>query len=250
MHDDPMSDLVSAVPPHEPSEDALAFAGKAALTAVPIIGPVVAEALSHALDSRQAQRQHDFNLQIAYALTRAVERLDVGLTVEHVVSSDEFVAAVTRAQRVASETASQTKRKRLAEAAVNGGAWSPFSRTEREQFTRLVDEFGDLHIFLLHFYADPKAWLDAHGMESEYANIWTASPSKPLSAALGAAEQEWSGPVTQVVADLSRSGLAEVPLNTHMSADGVLASRTNEKGQRFLSFLNEASSASAEAPLL
>jgi hypothetical protein len=245
-----MSDLVSAVPPHEPSEDALAFAGKAALSAFPIFGPMAAEALGHALDTRQSQRQHDFNLQIAYALTGALERLDASLTIEDIVANDEFVAAVTRAQRVASETASAKKRERLATAAVNGGGWAPFSASEREQFTRLVEEFHDLHVFLLHFYTDPKGWLDAHDMQDAYTGIYMASASAPLSAVLGASEQEWSAPVTQAASDLSRNGLADIPLRTIMSADGVIAARTSEKGRRLLAFLNEPSSASVDAPVL
>lgn len=250
MPDDPMSDLVSAVPPHEPSEDTLAFAGKAALSAVPIIGPMAAEVLSHALDFRQARRQHDFNLQIADALTRAVERLDPSLTVEHVVGSDEFVAAVTRAQRVASETASETKRKRLAAAAVNGGDWTPFSASEREQFTRLVEEFHDLHVFLLHYFVDPKAWLDSHGLQDQYERLYMAGAGTPLSAVLGGPEEQWRAPVDQAVSDLARNGLADIPLRTIMSADGVIAARTSEKGRSFLAFLNEPASASAEAPSL
>ena len=72
-----MTDLVSYVPPHEPADDTLAFAGKAALSAIPVVGPIAAETLAHALDTRQAERQHDFNLKVAYALTEALERLDV-----------------------------------------------------------------------------------------------------------------------------------------------------------------------------
>lgn len=248
MHTENMSDIISAVPGHEPADDTLAFASKAALSAIPIVGPLIAETLTYALDTRQAARQHEFNVLVAGALTDALGRLDKSFSIEDVVDSDEFVAAVTRAQRVASETADLNKRRRLASAAVNGGAWAPFSTSEREQFTRLVSDFDELHVFLLHFYVDPKAWLDAHELSSVYENIYMASGSAPLSAVLGAAGADWEPPVKQAVADLSRSGLADVPLTTIMSADGVIASRTSEKGRRFLAFLNESNSATAPAP--
>jgi hypothetical protein len=243
-----MDDLVSAVPGHEPADDTLAFAGKAALSAVPIIGPLIAETLAYALDTRQAARQHEFNLLVAGALTDALARLGESLSIEDVVDSDEFVAAVTRAQRVASETADLNKRRRLASAAVNGGAWAPFSTSEREQFTRLVSDFDELHIFLLHFYVDPKAWLDAHELSSVYENMYMASCSAPLSTVLGAAEADWEPPVKQAVADLSRNGLADIPLTTIMSADGVISPRASEKGRRFLVFVNEPDSADVPAP--
>lgn len=243
-----MTDLVSAVPPHEPADDTLAFAGKAALSAIPVVGPIAAETLAHALDTRQASRQHDFNLQVAYALTDALERLDERLTVEGVVDSDEFIAAITRAQRAAAETASQAKRRRLASAVVNGGSWAPFTASEREQFTRLVDDFDELHVFLLHYFTDPKGWLEAHGLYEQHSNIYMAGAGTPLVSAFGAPEREWSAPVEQAVADLARAGLADVPLKTTMSADGVFSARTHEKGQRFLSFIGEPPSVEAEPP--
>jgi hypothetical protein len=243
-----MSDLVSAVPPHEPAEDTLAYVGKAALGAIPLIGSIAAETLAHALDTRQAERQHDFNLKVAYALTEALERLDASLTVEDVVDSDEFVAAITRAQRAAAETASQAKRRRLASAVVNGGSWAPFSASEREQFTRLVDEFDELHVFLLQYFTDPRGWLEARDLYEQHSNIYTAGVGTPLSSALGAPESEWSAPVAQAVADLARTGLADVPLRTTMSADGVFSPRTHEKGRRFLSFIGEPPAVEAEPP--
>ncbi|WP_065569662.1 hypothetical protein [Microbacterium oleivorans] len=245
-----MSDLVSAVPPHEPSEDALAFAGKAALGAIPLVGSIAAEAVAHALDTRQAARQHDFNMQVAYALTEALSRLDDSLTVEDVLGSDEFLAAITRAQRAAAETASQTKRRRLASAAVNGGSWAPFSESEREQFTRLVDEFSELHVFLLQYFTDPKGWLEAHGLYEQHSNIYMAGVKTPLASAFGAPQAEWSAPVDQAAADLDRAGLAYIPLTTTMSADGVFSPRTHQKGRRFLDFVGEPSSVDAEPPAL
>jgi hypothetical protein len=243
-----MTDLVSAVPPHEPADDTLAFASKAALSAIPVVGPIAAETLAHALDTRQAERQHDFNLKVAYALTEALERLDASLTVEDVLDSDEFVAAITRAQRAAAETASQAKRRRLASAVANGGSWAPFSASEREQFTRLVDEFHELHVFLLHYFIDPKGWLDAHGLYEQHSNILMGGVGGPLASALGAPEKEWSAPVTQAVADLGRTGLAEIPLKTSMGPDGVFAPRTSQKGSRFLAFIGEPPSVEAEPP--
>lgn len=243
-----MSDLVSAVPPHEPAEDALAFAGKAALGAIPVVGPIAAETLAHALNMRQSERQHDFNIKVAYALTDALERLDASITVEDVVDSDQFVAAITRAQRVAAETASQAKRRRLASAVVNGGTWAPFSASEREQFTRLVDDFDELHVFLLQYFTDPKGWLEARGLYEQHSNILMGGVAGPLASALGAPEATWSAPVTQAAADLGRAGLAEIPLKTSMSADGVFAPRTSPKGARFLAFIGEPPSTQADPP--
>ncbi|WP_341936120.1 hypothetical protein MRBLWO14_001808 [Microbacterium sp. LWO14-1.2] len=116
---------------------------------VPLIGSVAAEAIAHAMDARQMQRQHDFNVAVAQALARVD---DGTLKLDDIVRSDDFIAGVTRAQRIAAETASERKRVRLANAVANEGSWAPFSRSEREQFSRLVGEFGELHIWLLHYF--------------------------------------------------------------------------------------------------
>lgn len=88
-----MTDHLSAlVPPHEPAKDALAAAAKAALSAVPVVGPFAAEALAHALEVRQSERQHRFNAEVAQALTSVMGRLDTTLSLEDVLS-DEFLAA-------------------------------------------------------------------------------------------------------------------------------------------------------------
>lgn len=240
--------LESAVPPHEPSEDALAFAGKTALNAIPIVGPMAAEALAHALDSRQAARRHEFDLLLARSLQDVLDQLDGALTIETVVNSDEFVAAVARAQRAAAETAGESKRRRLARAAVNDGSWAPFTRSERHQFVRLVRDFDDLHVFLLQYFTDPTAWLSTHGHQEVMAGIFMAGVQTPFAAIFELPQAEWSGPVEQAVKDLKAAGLADIPLTTMMSTDGILASRTNEKGRRFLSFIAASNLAEAKPP--
>lgn len=243
-----MSDLDALVPPHEPAEGALAFAGKAALSVVPVIGPLAAETLAHALESKQAQRQHDFNVAIAAALTAAIERLDGSTTFEDMVSSDEFIAAITRGHRVAAETSSEQKRRRLAEAVVNGGSWAPFAEAEREQFTRLVGDFDALHIWLLHYFTDPAGWLQARDLYQQHTNIVMAAIEDPLGSAFNVPQADWDGPVRQAAADLDRNGLASIPLTTMMSAHGIFAPRTSSKGKRFLKFINEPDSIVIDAP--
>lgn len=248
LHDEAMTDLEALVPPHEPAEDTFAYAGKAALSAIPVVGPLAAETLAFALESRQAQRQHDFNMAIAQALTGALAQLDETATLEDIVGSDEFIAAVTRAQRAAAETASEQKRHRLAAAVANGGSWAPFSASEREQFTRLVDEFDGLHVWMLHYFTNPAEWLKARGLYAQHENLLMGGISGPLESALGVSSDIAHGPVTQAAADLERNGLASIPLTTTMSADGVFSARTNAKGRRFLAFLNEPESITVDAP--
>lgn len=243
-----MKDFDALVPPYEPAEDALALAGKAALSLLPVIGPFAAETLALALETRQAERQHEFNQAIAHALTEVMSRLDAGTAVEDIIGSDEFIAAVTGAQRMAAETASHRKRQRLAAAVANGGSWAPYSASDREQFKRLVEQFDELHVWLLHYFVDPTSWLQSRELYSQHANLMMGGIEGPLGSALGVSPKVWRGPVTQAAADLERAGLASIPLTTTMSAQGVFAPRTSERGRRFLAFLNEPDSLAADPP--
>lgn len=263
MHDCVMDDLVSAVPGHEPADDTLAFAGKAALSAIPVIGPLAAETLAYALDTRQAARQHEFNVLVAGALTEAIGRLDGTLAFEDIVDSDEFVASIARASRVASETVSCSKRKRLAAAVANSGDWSVFAKRERTLFGRLVEDFDDLHVWLLHYLSDPEAWLAKHGYppgDGQAEDVirlpkptphLTPGDENPLTTVFGVPFKTYYPVITQVVGDLERAGLTSNELRDQLRRLWpALHGTTNDKGRRFLHFLDEQSSADVEAPEL
>lgn len=246
-------DLVAMVPAHEPAEELLAFAGQQALGVIPVVGSIAADTLAHALQARQAQRQHDFDVAIAGALTRVLTTIHDAPAVEDIVNSDEFVAAVTRAQRAAAETASADKRRRLAAAVANGGSWAPFSASEREQFTRLAEEFSPLHIWLLHYFVDPERWMTARGLFAQFSHVTMGTVQRPLQTALGASgdlDDQWWEAVAQAAGDLERNGLGRIPLATMMSSDGIFESRTSDKGLRFLLFINEPASAEQDPPAL
>lgn len=243
-----VTDYENLVPPHEPAQDALALASKAALSLIPLVGPLASDTLAHALEARQAERQHAFDIAMARALTDTISRLDAAATPEEIVASDEFIAAVTRAQRAAAETASDIKRRRLAAAVANGGGWAPFSASERDQFTRLTEEFGELHVWLLHYFTDPAAWLKSRDLYDQFSNIMMGGIGGPLSSALRAEQGVWIEPVSQAAADLDRAGLASIPLTTTMGIDGIFAPRTSGKGHRFLAFINETDSVTSEPP--
>ena len=243
-----MSDIEELIPPHEPSQDTFAFAVRTAASLIPMVGPLAAETLAHALETRQAQRQYDFNVAVAKAITSNIASSESEISVEDIVRSDEFIAAITRAQRAAAETASASKRARLAAAVANSGSWAPFSESERGQFARLLEDLDELHIWLLHYFVDPAAWLKHRGMYEQHANVYMGGISGPLATALGQPEQSWHEPVKQASADLERAGLASIPLGTTMSADGIFSPRTSHKGVRFLAYIAESDSTGAAPP--
>jgi hypothetical protein len=64
----------------------------------------------------------------------------------------ETAASMASCAQVTNKTASDDKRRRLAAAVKNCGSWASFSVSEREQFTRLVEDFDPLQVWLLHYF--------------------------------------------------------------------------------------------------
>ena len=83
---------------------------------------------------------------------------------------------------------------------------------------------------------------------AQHANLMMGGIDGPLGTALGVPQNVWRGPVGQAASDLDRTGLASIPLTTMMTPQGVFAPRTSEKGRRFLAFINEPDSLSANPP--
>ncbi|WP_084076937.1 hypothetical protein [Demequina sp. NBRC 110057] len=244
-----MGELERALPETSFRSDAIGALAQGAVGSIPLAGPIAAEALGLALTRRRAARDQEFNRLVAEGLDQLRERLDA-MERSIAIDADEFVALATRAHREAAETASEAKRRRLASAVVNGGSWAPFNASEREQFGRLVAQLDELHVFLLHFFVDPRAWLEAHGLMGAQSNVLMGGISGPLTSALGVPETVWGEPIAQAVRDLEDAGLAAIPLRVTMTASGILQERTSPKGRRFLEFINEVHSADVAAPEL
>lgn len=242
-----MTDLASLIPSPEPAEDALITALGMGLDAIPVVGPMATRALDHAIAVRASERRHAYDLAVIAELRRLGEATHDGLTVADVVGSDEFLATLSRTQRQADETASQGKRQRLARATVSALSASTFSRVERAQFLRHVEEFEDLHVWLVNYFASPRAWLDAHGMSDVYSNPFGGTPLNPLERVFGAPESSWIAPVESAISTLDGHGLVSVPPQ-NMTSMGMVETRTTDRGRRFLEYLRDDHPAETEPP--
>lgn len=227
-----MSELEGAVPRHEPAEDVMALVARIGLAGIPVVGPMAVETLAHAIESRQATRQHEFNLLLARKLSAAFERLD---GIQRFVSSDELVAEVTRAQRAAAESASDRKRVRLAQALAN--TMRPdVSAADRRAFMRLVEAYEDLHIVILEYFADPRAMLASHGLWELYATVDVTNIEEPLSAILQQAPG--TAAVRDAIEDLQRDMLlGSFDPHEIVGEKRAYNSRVSGRGRRFLAML-------------
>ncbi|MGF2947653.1 hypothetical protein [Microbacterium alcoholitolerans] len=240
-----VSNLEPLIPPHEPASEALITVAGIALDAIPIVGPMGARALDHALATRDRERRSEFDHAVITELRR---QADSSLTVGDVIASDDFLAALARGQRVAAETTSALKRNRLVAAVANTITAQTLSAHERSSFWQYVERYEDLHIWLLSFFSSPIEWLDAHGLSAAHERIVGGAIAEPLSAALGF-DPRLAPAVRDAIEELQRDMMLGVfDLNTVRSERGQFNSQTTDRGRRFLAFLLENEPHSLDAP--
>jgi hypothetical protein len=234
-----MSSLRDNLPDHTPDKNAAIDFGLTAVDAVvPVFGGVVADLSRGMLARRSEERQHEFNVAVVGELELVAARVD-RLQPETILDSDEFMAAYERAARIAAESASRDKRARLAAALSRMGDWDDLSKESREFFFGLVARYSDLHVFLLVFFHEPQAWLSQHAPDFNPRSIMMGSIKAMLQQHVFPDASDLESTVFPALAELKQDGLADVPLTTAMSGDGIVASRISPLGRRFLAFLGD-----------
>ena len=231
-------DLHAAIPPVEPAEDALVLAGRALVSSIPVVGGIAAEVISFGIDARNAERRRRFDVLVVQALQSNSDRLDNAVTPESVLASDEFLAAFNRAIRLADETASETKRARLAAAVAASVFQTDRSSDERSAFMRLVEKYDDLHIWLLRLFTDASAHLTGDEPCFPSLNSMGGSFRQLINCASGV--DNYSSDVDIAMKALEQEALLpNLNLDRVLTGSGLFDPRISERGTRFLDYLGE-----------
>lgn len=161
-----------------------------------------------------------------------------GIEAQSLADDPQFYDAAIKAARIAISTASEEKHRALQNALFNiGSGDSTLSEDYRSIFLNYIEDMTASHIRLLAFFQSP---------ETVLGPVKSASIRSPslgsLRSAVSEAFPEWHAElllVTALTEDLtSRSLLGLVPLDTTMTGDGQLDSRTTALGNQFLDFIS------------
>ncbi|MGB3376059.1 MAG: hypothetical protein WBA87_13090 [Microbacterium sp.] len=245
-----MTDRNLALPADDDASEFAVHIGSSLLELVPGVGPTVARALDYKLARRKAARERQFQIYVVAAIKELWEERDSRPPIEDLFDSDMFVAAFERCSRAAAETASETKRARLARAAASAVFAGSLRESETETFIELAARYSDLHVWLLSFYCDPAGWLEANGMESAASpGIRGGKRDEPVQAALKLGPRNMAI-VQAAIEDLQRDMmLAVFDLDESVGDRKQFAPQTRRRARRFLRFLREADT-TAPAPSL
>lgn len=250
-----MTTLIEQVPPYDPDDSDVSGVLQIGLSAfVPVLGPAITDIWRDVENKRAFKAQHEYNMSVA----RRLDALNAdGVTgwrvsMSDLLESEEFLASFRRMQREAVESTTESRRRRLASAAAQSGAWSRFSHSQRQQFARLVLNLDELHVFLLQYFVSPRDWLDAHGHGAKWASeeFSSGSPVSPLQDVFGVDQRHWGAPVRQAIDDMEQAGLTDEDFDPdHPYTDeSFLNAFTSPKGRDFLEYVGESDHVTAVPP--
>lgn len=177
------------------------------------------------IPNSRMERQLEFLWEVVHEIQRLHDRIDQAL-----MTTEVFYVNLEQAVRVASLTLNEEKRAALRAAAINVAIPPSKDETFREFCLACIDDFTAVHIRLLRVLQDPRPYVTN-------GSVVGGSLMEPISAAMGEIEE----PIIRSAFDeLYRRGFTSTPvdsLRTMMTSSGVLAKRTTDLGDRFLSFI-------------
>lgn len=194
------------------------------------------EVASGLIATRRAERQYNFDRQVAAAIEALQVQLQGHPRVNEALQSDEFMAAYERASRTASESASNDHRMRLAWAAAQMGPWSGTSRALRQQLFAMVNDMEDAHVRVLTFLDDPRAYIQPLDTDGSLDRLLMDNLRELIIKWVFNREVGSQTLAEIIIRFLESNQLAKVP-NGSMTAQGALSCHTTELGRELLHFI-------------
>lgn len=245
-----MTDLNALLPDDENDSSGLAaHIGASIIELLPGIGPTAARALDFKVARRNSERDRRFQVAMIAEIKGLWESLKNRPSIEDVIDSDRFTAVFNRCSRAASQTTSETKRARLARAGAAAVLPGTIREAEVEVFLDYIDRYTDLHIWLVVFYCDPEAWLNANDLQ-DFANprIRGGKRKEPLDAALNL-DSEAMFTVYDAIEDLQRDMMLGIfDLNEDVADRRQYEPQTRQRARRFLRFIGDEGRFDLERP--
>lgn len=240
-----------SVPADDEVDEIATHIGASLIELVPGIGPTVARAIDFKIARRKTARDRQFQVEVVAAIKDLWDASERRPAFDELVDSDAFVSAFERSSRAASETISSTKRARLARATASAVFPDTIRAAEIETFLDLTERYSDLHVWLLAFYCDPVAWLEAHGKaDAASPQIRGGKRDEPLYAALELDPQNMDI-VQAAIEDLQRDTMLGVfTLDEIVGDRRQFAPQTRHRARRFLAFIGETDTTVVETQAL
>ncbi|MBW3509542.1 MULTISPECIES: hypothetical protein [unclassified Janthinobacterium] len=210
--------------------------GRAIVSLVPAAGGPLQVAFENLFASPLERRKEAWLEQLAEVLTEVERRIE-GLTPEKLASNEAFVTVVMQASQVALRNHQNAKLEALRNAVLNAALPGAPQEDEQLTFLRLIDQLAPWHLRVLAVLDNPELWMRKHAIQNPG---WSAGG---VFTVLEHCVSELRGQreiYDQIVRDLQADGLMGQGQFLHimMTGNGMMESRTTERGKRFIQFIS------------
>lgn len=202
--------------------DVLEITGKTALSVIPI-GGVLATAIYDTVKGNVLQKRQE---KWKFLIEDRLSKLET--TLENIGENETFATMLIKSTELAMKTEKEEKLEYLANALLYTVEHS-IDEDKLIMFMSYVEKYTVSHIKILNFFNNPKKFPNVN-----VENCIMGSPSQPLSQVY----PEVSPLRDKCINDLYNDGLMNTQsINISMTAQGMVAKRTTQLGDDFLSFL-------------
>lgn len=210
--------------------------GRAVVSLVPAAGGPLQVVFENFFTSPIEKRKEAWLQQLADVVKEIEERV-AGLTPEKLAESEAFVTVAMQASQIALRNHQQAKLEALRNAVLNAALPNPPQEDEQMIFLRLIDQLAPWHLSVLSVLDDPVRWMGRHGVANP--NWGMGGTSTVLEHCLPDLRGQ-RDTYDQIVRDLQSEGLLGQGqfLHVTMTGGGMVASRTTDRGKRFIGFIS------------
>ncbi len=206
---------------------------RSGLGAIPYAGAAATELLNAVITPPLERRRQLWMEEIGNGLRELEEKM--GVVLEQLQENDGFIDAALVASQLAIRNSEEEKINALRNAVLNSALPNPPDKSLQDMFFSFIDMFSVWHLKLLILFQNPPEWLENN--KKDVGNISMGAMSHLIEVAY----PELNGRrdlYDQIWKDLYLRGLVSTEgLHGMMTGGGVVAKRTTNIGDAFISFI-------------
>lgn len=223
------------LPTKKSTGDVVREVGRALVSLVPAAGGPLQVVFENLFASPIERRKEAWLQQLA-DIVLEVEGRVADHTPEKLAENEAFVTVAMQASQIALRNHQRAKLEALRNAVLNAALPNPPQEDEQMIFLRLIDQLTPWHLRILSVLDDPVRWMERHGVGNPgWGMGGTSTVLEHCLPDLHGQRDTYD----QIVRDLQSEGLLGQGqfLHVMMTGGGMVASRTTDRGKRFIRFI-------------
>lgn len=226
-------ELISPV--DEPDSERVHRTARAAMAAIPVLGGPLLETFNALIEPPMARRKTEWMIQVTEAINELYKKGVVTKT--DLQENEKFFTTLVHASSIAIKNHQAEKREALRNAVINSALPDAPDDTTQQLFLNVIDSCTSWRLALLQLFQDPPQW--AKKRQHQFPNLMMGGLSHIIESAFPQlkGQQELYRLIWQ---ELYRDGfISSDSVAGMMSGSGLMAKRTTDLGDKFLSFISE-----------